>query len=281
MFLIFVLGAELSAQKILEQSAPKHPAWQQVLPMGTYYQYYFGAGSSTTSLQDAKEQAINSVLSEIVLSGTISANSKVQTFRKKTNKGSIREVTAEVDQTGQTTIIKGLSKEDAYWQIKKTNTGVIYEYWILMRTPKPGFLDMDMTVDQGYGFPPVWRSAIIPGWGQRYKGENRKGAYFLSTTAISASVSVISLFMSDSYSRKALHERDIDNRKFFNKWSDRSYTIGIISGLISSGLYGYNIFDAATAPGAKRYAQTSPGEKRKLFAYYDIQSSQVSLKLSF
>ena len=65
---------------------------------------------------------------------------------------------------------------------------------------------------------------------------------------------LISNYFSRDYNRKASSEQDTDRRKFYNDWSNRSYTISIISGIMAGVVYTYNIFDAVTAKGAKKYA---------------------------
>ena len=51
----------------------------------------------------------------------------------------------------------------------------------------------------------VWRSAVIPGWGQRYKGERTKGWVFTGLAAGMAAASVGAYQWSDS-SRRSLSD---------------------------------------------------------------------------
>jgi len=175
---------------------------------------------------------------------------------------------------------KNASIVEHHTEIEIVDNHQEYTTFILLRIPS----DVDSPIsprNPTYGFGPVWRSALLPGWGQRYKGETRKGIYILSSTLTAGAVTFISFYFSDSYARKAENERDIDNRRFYNDWSTRSHTMGIISGLIAGGLYGYNIFDALTNPGVKKYAHVAPNRNPNLLAYCDGSSARIGIKFSF
>ena len=251
--LIF-LPIKVFSQKNIEQSSTKRPSWLVEPPQGTYYKYYSGVGSSPLSLTNAKEQAIANVISEIIMAGEIIANSEIQTFHQQSNDGIIGSVSREIQQTGKTTKIKGLVKEEEYWQSIQTVNGIIYQYWILMKIPKPEFSGFDLSVEQGYGYLPIIKSALLPGWGQFHKGESVKGSIFLISETALISTLFISNYYSQYYSAKAANELDNDRRLFYNDWAYRSYTISVVSGITAGALYIYNIIDAVVAKGDKKYA---------------------------
>ncbi len=251
---LVVVSQLIFAQRVVDRSASELPPWTTEPPVGKYFTYYSGVGSSPNSLSDAKEQSIANVLSEIIMEGEISAESRIETFHQQSKEGIISEVSREIQQTGTSTTIAGLRKEEEYWQTVQTGNGLLYQYWILMKIPKPEYVGLDISLKQGYGFAPVWRSTLVPGWGQFYKGEKQKGLRLLGSEAALTSAFVITQHLSQSYSRKASDERDTDRRKLYNDWSNRSYTISMISGIMAGVVYVYNIFDAVTAKGAKKYA---------------------------
>ncbi|NQT63604.1 MAG: hypothetical protein HQ556_11645 [Candidatus Marinimicrobia bacterium] len=288
LLLILATITGYSQWKIVDSSADKKPEWVNEAPKGQVFRYYSGMGSSNTSLQHAQENAVSSILQQLVEEGTfnVSIESTTETSETIQTTSGIPEFEIsddfirEVIRTGTSKAIRGLRKEEEFWQSVKTGQGLEYQYWVLFKIPKPG-LNPDTIIMQGYGFAPVWRSVLLPGWGQRYKGERHKGSRLLISTASAGAATFVSFYMSDSYTQKAETERDIDNRNFYNDWSNRSYTIGILSGLLTSGIYGYNIFDALTAPGAKKYASTLPVKDSDLLACYDGTSTQVTLKFYF
>jgi len=270
MILIFLTNS-IFAQRIIDSSSKNKPSWLVKPPKGKYFKYYSGMGSSQNSLGDAREQAIASVLSEVIMEGEIVVSSVIRDFYQEKNSEIISDVSREILQKGTSTIIKGLSKEEEYRQTKKIKNGLLYECWILMKMPKAEYIDYGIPVQKGYGFSPIWRSSIIPGWGQFHKGEPQKGWRFLISETVCVSSFFISNYFSQNYNRKAENEREYDKRKFYNDWSNRSYTIGTVSGIVAGAIYIYNVFDSVTAKGAKRYAfQNSSSSLLSLSFYIDF-----------
>ncbi|NQU68887.1 MAG: LPP20 family lipoprotein [Candidatus Marinimicrobia bacterium] len=285
---IILVSSSFSQWKVVDSSTNTKPSWVAETPTGKVFRYYSGMGSSNTSLQQAQENAVANILQQIVEEGTFNVSvesmteisESIQTTAGGTNFEITDDFIREVVRTGTSKAIHGLHKEEEYWQSVNSSNGLEHQFWVLFKVPKPG-MSSNTFANQGYGFDPVWRSIILPGWGQRYKGEKNKGSQYLTATATAGGATFLAFYMSDSYTRKAENERDLENRKFYNDWSGRSHTIGIISGLIAGGLYGYNIFDAMTAPGAKKYASVSPSNDHDLLALYDGCTTQVAIKLYF
>jgi len=99
---VIMLGLFLNslwAQHVIEKSMPQPPTWLQEPPIGAYYTYYSGIGSSSNSLSDAKEQAISNVLSEIIMGGEIKAESQITTYQQQSSIGILSDVTREIQQT--------------------------------------------------------------------------------------------------------------------------------------------------------------------------------------
>ena len=174
---LFVVCNILFAQKVIDSSTEKRPTWSIEPPTGKYFRYFSGMGSSNNSLSDAKQQAISDVLSEIIMEKRITAKSEIKTFQEQSNSEIISKVSREIQQTGMSTTIDGLLKEEDYWEIAKVHKGSIYRFWILMKFPKPEYNGFDlamMTVKQSYGVFPIVKSVFVPGWGQIHKKEKKK-----------------------------------------------------------------------------------------------------------
>lgn len=262
--LICTTSIVLGQGHILDSSASSKPTWVVSPPIGHQFKYYTGLGSSNTSLQQAQENAIGGVLQQLVEEGTFNVQIKSSSetgetiLRRGTESSDIisDNFIREVVRTGTSKQIQGLKKIETYWQTVNTSKGLEYQFWVLIGISKPG-VDSNNFIQQGYGFAPVWRSTILPGWGQRYKGEIRKGNLLMISTLSTAAATFFSFYLSSVYGNKAETERDLDNRKYYNNWSSQTYSLGIATGLLAGGLYGYNIFDAISAPGAKKYAEAS------------------------
>jgi len=257
------------------RSQKKTPNWIKDPPEGQYYIYFNGIGDSENSLSNAKKLAISDAISSIVMEGPIEINSKIISFLTE-NKDS---VVSEVMIKGKSSIA-GLIIEENYWETTKSEKGLSYNYWILLKMIKSGYVGKKLPEQKGFGLAPVWRSALIPGWGQFYKGESDKGwRYLISETAL-VPTTFISMYFSQNYHNKAENERDYDKRKFYNDWSNRSYTIGTISGIVAGAIYVYNVFDSITAKGAKKYAgiNSSPVE---LFVTLNDEHFSINMTINF
>lgn len=87
-----VVSQLIFAQRVVDRSASELPPWTTEPPVGKYFTYYSGVGSSPNSLSDAKEQSIANVLSEIIMEGEISAESRIETFQQQSKEGIIRRL---------------------------------------------------------------------------------------------------------------------------------------------------------------------------------------------
>lgn len=238
------------------------PSWAKERPSSKYFTYYYGIGQAK-DIKQAKRQAISDVLITINQEGRIQLKSKVESRLAESSTQSSsgvktiieRDAIQEILTLGETSQIQGLQMVEDYWREERTTSGNEYQYWILMRLPKSVYVETDLPFfTYNYGLAPVWRSVLVPGWGQYYKGHRKKGSWLLGSEAFLAASFFTFQHLSQSYSQSASNERDTDRRKFYNDWADRSYTISTLSGIAAGILYVYNVFDAVTTKGEKRYA---------------------------
>jgi len=254
---LFFVCNILFAQKVIDSSAEKRPTWSIEPPTGKYFRYFSGMGSSNNSLADAKQQAISDVLSEIIMEKRITAKSEIKTFQEQTNSEIISKVSREIQQTGMSTTIDGLLKEEDYWEIAKVGKGSIYRFWILMKFPKPEYNGFDlsmMTVKQSYGVFPIVKSVFVPGWGQIHKKEKKKGLRFLTGFAVTLTAGIVSQSMSNNYAVDAQNADSGEWIDYYNTLSEQYYLASTISYILTGAIYGYNVYDAISSKGAKIYA---------------------------
>lgn len=126
---------------------------------------------------------------------------------------------------------------------------------------------------------PVWRSAIIPGWGQFYKKETGKGIAFLASEAVLISTTIYCESMRANNMRKSEETLNIDIVKEYRRRADtwelkRNVAIG---GAIA--VYALNLLDAAKGKGKIKYAFL-PGNV-DLLAYKEGEINQFGLKITF
>lgn len=143
---------------------------------------------------------------------------------------------------------------DEYWTYTQRGGSPVLDYHALYAVERNGknadFSSISVTTS--YAAHGLWRSAIVPGWGQFYKGSMLKGGLVLGgTVALTAGIIYTNSMRSD-YADKILKTHNAENKRTYANKRD-NYTTGrniCIGGL--AALYVYNIVDAIVAPGARR-----------------------------
>ncbi len=106
-------------------------------------------------------------------------------------------------------------------------------------------------VTDKYGARGLWRSAIVPGWGQFHKGANLKGGLMLGGSVALAAGIVYTETMRKDYLAKIDKTKITEHKRAYHTTSEnfalgRNICIGALA-----GLYVYNLIDAIAAPGAR------------------------------
>lgn len=121
---------------------------------------------------------------------------------------------------------------------------------------KPAFDNVSLTTQ--YGIHGLWRSMIVPGWGQMHKGSYAKGGVILGGTVALAGGIIFTESMrqscmtqiSQTHSSTAIKQLSAN----MSNWAlGRNICIGTVA-----ALYVYNLVDVLVAPGARRVVVT-PG----------------------
>ena len=279
LFVILICICNFLSSEIIKKSGKRRPIWISKTPIGEKFFYYTGIGSSDKTLEDAKQLAISDVVSEIIKEGKITVSgstySKTGEYEENSQSKTISEIVEEVTIKGESQKIVGLKTEEFYWQEEENNGSTQFRYWILMRLPK-NIKDINYQIKQTYGIAPVLRSTLIPGWGQFYKKETKKGFLFLSSEAVLIGTALFSNFLSIQYNDKALKETNITTRTDYMNWSDSAETIAITSGIAAGVIHIYNIFDSITSKGAKRYAINK--KNTEIFVSLDQELLLINIK---
>ncbi len=109
-----------------------------------------------------------------------------------------------------------------------------------------------MAITTNYGTRGLWRSAIVPGWGQMYKGSYLKGGLILGgAAALAGGAAVCSLTRKNCLSKMAnTHSANV-KQQYAARANNFNTGMYICLGSLVS-LYVYNLVDATVAPGGKR-----------------------------
>lgn len=122
-----------------------------------------------------------------------------------------------------------------------------------------------------YGARGLWRSILIPGWGQMYKKQYAKGAVILAAEATLVTSLIIFENQRSAYTNKAMANFDSNAIQFYYNHANTSKNIrnGFIAGSVA--LYVYNIVDAIVAKGKIRYIKPS-NKHLSIIPYISIES---------
>ncbi len=159
-----------------------------------------------------------------------------------------------------------------YWKRNRSGT---YEFHYLYQVAAPGQngpYDYTATTTK-YGGQGLWRSMIVPGWGQMHKGSYVKGGLILGGTAALAGGIIATESIRSSYAKKINMTHNVEEKKLFAKRTNQFSTVRNVCIGAAGALYLYNIIDAIVAPGAERIIVTKNGNSM----YMNYSPTSVSL----
>lgn len=114
----------------------------------------------------------------------------------------------------------------------------------------------DIRVTSQYGANGLWRSAIVPGWGQMHKGSFAKGGIIMGgTVALTAGIVIGESMRKDFVTKAAQTHSTEAARQYQANANNANLARNICIGGIAA-LYIYNLVDAVVAPGGKRVIVT-------------------------
>lgn len=152
-------------------------------------------------------------------------------------------------------------KIDTYWECLKVNKSSQYIHYTLYAVShKHNGAEFDrFEVTDRYGARGLWRSAIVPGWGQMYKGSYGKGGLIIGGLAVLGG----GIVYTESIRRNCITQMSQTHNGTVIKqlsakeagWATgRNICIGA-----AAALYLYNIIDSTVAPGGRRIKVTPGG----------------------
>lgn len=265
-----------------ESSDKVKPQWMKRTPTSkTYGICYVPVTVYSTDLQSASTLALNELTKylprnwnvttvtdvereshmERVGVNNIGANKRTQTYK------------LHVRNEGEPVTIR-CKEVDTYWEETRIGGNDQLKHTILYQVIAPNsMMDFETTyTTTQYGAHGLWRSMIVPGWGQFYKGSKAKGAMFLGGTAALAGGMVYCQsritnsrnLAAQTYNPEHLR---IYSRRISNFSTARNVCIGA-----AAALYVWNLVDAVVAPGARRVVV----QPAMIFAGYSLNDSSNS-----
>jgi len=89
----------------------------------------------------------------------------------------------------------------------------------------------------------IWRSAVLPGWGQMHNGQHLKGVITGAAFALSLGLTIYNT--ADQHTKYDKYLKTNENQEAAFKKAEEAATSALIFGLITGGLYAAGIVDAA------------------------------------
>lgn len=256
-FIPFIYCIEAEAKS--PSSEKPRPQWLHKLPKPSNPSFTYETTSATAeSLDIAREKC----LAELIIGSglqngivAISTNNSSEKLSQVWQNGKLSEHVSYDSHTSTQThydAVKLHVKNIAeYWTINEEGYYFLTKLYArsTMETT-PVFDDTELTTR--YGARGLWRSAIIPGWGQFYKGAHLKGGLILGGCAVFAGGAVFMENQRADYVRKIsrTHNNELIN-KYATKQDHFAAARNICIGT-AVAIYIYNLIDAIAAPGARR-----------------------------
>jgi hypothetical protein len=231
-------------------------------PSGYLNDYFVGRGSSSNSKSAASQLAFENAISSIIKNHSITVdyteqNTVIseQTLSDQNNSMEIvRRSAQELNLKGESKIIKGLKEVETYYEWNSN----IYEAWVLISFPKKN------PISPPNSFSPVWRSFLLPGWGQLYKNQSFKGVSFMTLTLSGVAGGFVFNILSNDATNKAVSARTQARRDFFNSEAKNFNTYSTISFIAAGVFYAWNLVDAIIVKQDNLYVILEDGEIKGL-----------------
>lgn len=245
-----------------EASDKVKPQWMRHTPAAkTYGICYVPVTVYSTDWQSASTLALNELTKYLPRNWNVSTVTDVERESYMEREGADKIGTNKRTQTyrlhvrneGEPVTIR-CKEVDSYWEETFIGGNNQLKHTILYQVIAPNTMtDFEQTITTSqYGIHGLWRSMIVPGWGQFYKGSKAKGAMFLGGTAALAGGMVYCQsriannrsLAAQTYNPEHLR---IYSRRISNFSTARNVCIGA-----TAALYVWNLVDAVVASGARR-----------------------------
>lgn len=253
--LIFPLS--ISAQ--IKKSENTKPQWLHKLPKPSNSSFVYEIDPTVTgkSLEEARNTSINGM---VTASGFENGVVVVSDYKSKIsdskiyNNGVLTDISEDIFESNSrmkgNEVLLNLKRVDEYWEQDENGKYRLTTLYQKSFNRNPSFDNVELTTK--YGVDGLWRSAIVPGWGQFYKGSTLKGGLILGGTVAFVGGIIYTETMRKDYMNKINKTHNTDNIRSYKTNADnfamaRNICIGGLA-----AVYVYNIVDAIVAPGARR-----------------------------
>jgi hypothetical protein len=258
MLILILFGVILNASFALAQSGKMPWVDGDFPPVNGPYDYMVARGEGV-SLRFAREDAFNSFLIDLGNAAGVSVSSRTLSEIKREFKYSGGAMDYDESETSSTTyhieregFKASFIKVSECYETVRTANGLVYLLWELYEvSSRRRFEPYIPAYTDRYGGDALWRSMLLPGWGQLYKGAKTKGLFVIGGEIALVGGIVATENLRASYMKKIGEtHNDVHIRTYARKADTMENARNLcIAG--ATALYLYNLVDALAAPGKK------------------------------
>ncbi|PXV58815.1 hypothetical protein CLV62_14427 [Dysgonomonas alginatilytica] len=262
LFLFYLPCIYIHADNPILTSEKLKPDWLvNNLPVPTNNSFYYQrVQAEAISLDNARQAAFKQLVNYIDQTNNVKITGDIVTrsSSQKNNTGINESINNEYIYTYkiESEIMQlRFRKIDEYWELIKSAEGhQLYRYHSLYAISNnfenTNFDNVSFTYK--YGGHALWRSAIVPGYGQIYKGNVTKGVCIIGGEVLFIGGIIFTENSRANYRRKAKETYDINKIRTYTDKADNYETARniFIGGAVA--LYIYNLIDAVATNGRKK-----------------------------
>lgn len=269
-----------------KRSENMRPRWINNLPKPSNNTFtYETVTAEGTTLDEARQKCLNELISTTGFKNgvvTVTNNNSTEDSRQIWHDGKYSE---DYDMSSSTTIsMKGAETKlfvknvAEYWQRDKSGEYTMTKLFAKSESDTHTF-DNTAVTDR-YGARGLWRSAIIPGWGQIYKGSVVKGSLILGGTAVLIGGIIFTENERAHYAGKIKGTHNEQLRKSYRNKRNNFATARNVCIGATAALYVYNLVDAVVSRGASRVVVKNYGSRGGAYSVAPSVATDGSLAVT-
>lgn len=259
-FSLFVISAMFSETSAQHKSSKLKPQWiTKSVPTETLCHFFEGTYGESSTLDGARQRCLINLSTKLEYERGLVINSRFSGKTKMTRDDYTMNEEFEMECIENGKEINIVCRTiDEYWEKSQNGLYQCHLLYAIENSSNPSYAQDHIRVTSAYGARGLWRSMIVPGWGQMHKGSYVKGGIMLGGTVVLAGGIIFTESMRKScyaqigqtHSSTAIKQLSANAAN----WAiGRNICIGT-----AAALYVYNLVDAIVAPGARRVVVT-PG----------------------
>lgn len=251
----------------LSAGNPLRPRWIGNPPSaGKNYYFVIAHNDASSSLDGARASSLRDLTAGVERTDAVRVkelytDNSTQTFSGgKIAYGGQDSYNLELEVVGEAVPIKS-RRVDEYWKTVRRGGIPVLEYTALYAVERKGTAAdfSGISVTSSYGFNTMWRSFVIPGWGQLYKGDMLKGGAMIGGTAALVAGIIITENTRSDYVRFMHNTHDANLIRSYQSQANHFTTARNICIGSLVALYVWNVVDALVAPGARYVTVSTSG----------------------